>query len=130
MWRRKHGKAGVKVDAATFRNHCRQYAQSQVNGQREDFKRLGVIGDWDNPYLTMNFKFEADEIRALGKIVANGHLQKGFKPVHWCLDCASALAEAEVEYHDKTSPAIDVAFAAVDRADVLKRFGVGCKSAR
>ncbi|MDB6061669.1 MAG: ileS [Verrucomicrobiaceae bacterium] len=120
---KKIGKAGVKVDAATFRDHCRQYAQTQVNGQREDFKRLGIVGDWDNPYLTMNFKFEADEIRALGKIVANGHLLKGFKPVHWCLDCASALAEAEVEYQDKTSPAIDVAFAAVDRADVLKRFG-------
>jgi isoleucyl-tRNA synthetase len=120
---KKVGKAGVKVDAATFRDHCRHYAQSQVNGQREDFKRLGILGDWDNPYLTMNFQFEADEIRALGKIVANGHLQKGFKPVHWCLDCASALAEAEVEYQDKTSPAIDVAFAAVDRADVLQRFG-------
>ena len=127
---KKHGKAGAKVDAPTFRNFCRQYAQQQVNGQREDFKRMGVIGDWDShqgnngPYLTMNFQFEADEIRALGKIAANGHLQKGFKPVHWCLDCASALAEAEVEYKDKTSPAIDVAFTAVDRADVLKRFGI------
>ena len=121
---KKHGKAGAKIDAATFRNFCRQYAQQQVNGQREDFKRLGIVGDWDVPYLTMNFKFEADEIRALGKIAANGHLQKGFKPVHWCLDCASALAEAEVEYQDKTSPAIDVAFAALDRADLLKRFGV------
>jgi len=121
---KKHGKAGAKIDAATFRNFCRQYAQQQVNGQREDFKRLGILGDWDTPYLTMNFQFEADEIRALGKIAANGYLQKGFKPVHWCLDCASALAEAEVEYKDKTSPAIDVAFAAVDRTDVLQRFGV------
>ena len=120
---KKHGKAGVKVDAPAFRNFCRQYAQQQVNGQREDFKRMGVVGDWSDPYLTMNFKFEADEIRALGKIAANNHLQKGFKPVHWCLDCASALAEAEVEYKDKTSPAIDVAFAAADRADVLQRFG-------
>ncbi len=120
---KKFGKPGVKVDAATFRAHCREYAQSQVNGQREDFKRLGIIGAWDEPYLTMNFQFEADEIRALGKIAANGHLHKGFKPVHWCLDCASALAEAEVEYQDKTSPAIDVAFAAVDRADLLQRFG-------
>ena len=126
---KKHGKAGVKVEPGQFRNFCRQYAQQQVNGQREDFKRMGVVGDWDchqqddGPYLTMNFKFEADEIRALGKIAANNHLQKGFKPVHWCLDCASALAEAEVEYKDKTSPAIDVAFAVADRADVLKRFG-------
>jgi isoleucyl-tRNA synthetase len=120
---KKHGKPGVKVDAATFRKHCRDYAQSQVNGPREDFKRLGIVGAWDQPYLTMNFRFEADEIRALGKIAANGHLHKGFKPVHWCLDCASALAEAEVEYQDKTSPAIDVAFAAVDRAALLKAFG-------
>ena len=126
---KKHGKAGAKVDAPAFRNFCREYARQQVDGQREDFKRMGVVGDWDRhqqddgPYLTMNFQFEADEIRALGKIAANGHLQKGFKPVHWCLDCASALAEAEVEYQDKTSPAIDVAFAVVDRVDVLKRFG-------
>jgi isoleucyl-tRNA synthetase len=119
---KKVGKPGVKVDANTFRNHCRQYAQSQVNNQREDFKRLGVVGDWEKPYLTMNFVTEANIIRALGRIVENGHLHKGFKPVHWCLDCGSALAEAEVEYKDKTSPAIDVAFAAVDRADVLKRF--------
>lgn len=119
---KKVGKAGVKVDANTFRNHCRQYAQSQVNGQREDFKRLGVIGDWDKPYLTMDFVTEANIIRALGKVADNGHLLKGFKPVHWCLDCGSALAEAEVEYQDKTSPAIDVAFAAVNGVDVLQRF--------
>jgi len=119
---KKFGKPGVKIDAAAFRTHCRDYALAQVNGQREDFKRLGIVGAWDKPYLTMNFKFEADEIRALGKIAANGHLHKGFKPVHWCLDCASALAEAEVEYQDKTSPAIDVAFAAVDRAALLQRF--------
>ncbi|MET0379804.1 MAG: isoleucine--tRNA ligase [Spongiibacteraceae bacterium] len=119
---KKFGKPGVKVDANTFRQHCRHYAQQQVNGQREDFKRLGVFGDWDKPYLTMDFATEANIIRALGKIVANGHLHKGYKPVHWCLECGSALAEAEVEYKDKTSPAIDVAFAAVDRADVLQRF--------
>ena len=118
---KKVGKAGVKVDANTFRNLCREYAQKQVDGQRADFKRLGVVGDWDNPYLTMNFRTEADIIRALGKIAANGHLHKGFKPVHWCLDCASSLAEAEVEYKDKTSPAIDVAFAVVDRDDFFKR---------
>lgn len=120
---KKVGKAGVKIDAAAFRQHCRQYAQRQVDGQREDFKRLGVIGDWDNPYLTMDFRFEADIIRSLGRIAANGHLHKGFKPVHWCLDCGSALAEAEVEYKDKTSPAIDVAFTAVDRAELLLRMG-------
>ncbi|MBI5040681.1 MAG: isoleucine--tRNA ligase, partial [Gammaproteobacteria bacterium] len=86
-----------------------------------DFIRLGVSGDWEHPYLTMDFKFEADIIRALGKIAANGHLTKGFKPVHWCTDCGSALAEAEVEYEDKTSPAIDVRFAVLDDAALLAR---------
>ena len=111
---KKVGKAGVKVDAKTFRDKCRDYAQKQVNGQREDFKRLGVLGDWDEPYLTMDYKVEANIVRSLGKIIENGHLHKGSKPVHWCLDCSSALAEAEVEYQDKTSPAIDVAFKAID----------------
>ncbi len=120
---KKVGKAGHKVDAATFRHKCREYATKQVNGQRRDFQRLGVLGEWDQPYLTMDYRFEADIIRALGKITANGHLHKGFKPVHWCMDCGSALAEAEVEYKDKTSPAIDVAFAAADRADFLSRCG-------
>ena len=107
---KKVGKPGVKVDAKTFRLKCREYAQKQVDGQKKDFKRLGVLGDWDNPYQTMHYNFEADTVRSLGKIVKNGHMQKGFKPVHWCLDCASALAEAEVEYQDKKSPAIDVRY--------------------
>ena len=119
---KKIGKAGVKVDARSFRNHCRDYAQSQVNEQREDFQRLGVLGDWHNPYLTMDYKFEADTVRSLGRIIANGHLHKGSKPVHWCLDCGSALAEAEVEYYDKTSSAIDVAFRAVDKDIFFKQF--------
>ncbi len=113
---KKVGKPGVKISAADFRQKCRDYAGRQVDAQREDFVRMGVIGDWDNPYLTMNFRFEADIVRSLGRIVDNGHLHKGFKPVHWCIDCGSALAEAEVEYQDKTSPAIDVAFTAVDSA--------------
>ena len=92
--------------------------------QREDFIRLGVFGDWANPYLTMDFAFEADIVRALGRIVANGHLEKGSKPVHWCMDCGSALAEAEVEYHDKTSPAVDVRFRAVDPVALARAFGV------
>ena len=121
---KKVGKAGVKVDASVFRKKCREYAQKQVDGQRKDFVRLGVLGEWDNPYLTMNFNNEADIIRALGKIADNGHLQKGFKPVHWCMDCGSALAEAEVEYKDKQSPAIDVAFEFVERATVLNALGV------
>ena len=113
---KKVGKPGQKVDAKTFRDKCREYAQTQVNGQRHDFIRLGVLGDWDNPYLTMNYDVEANIVRTLGKIIDKGHLHKGSKPVHWCLDCGSALAEAEVEYEDKTSPAIDVAFKAVDAA--------------
>ena len=115
---KKHGKPGKKLTAAQFREKCREYAAKQVEGQKVDFKRLGVFGDWANPYLTMNYQFEANQLRALGKIIANGHLHKGFKPVHWCTDCGSALAEAEVEYKDKTSPAIDVAFEVVD-ADAL-----------
>ncbi len=90
---KKVGKAGVKVSAAEFRKACRSYAGKQVDGQRKDFKRIGVIGDWNHPYLTMDFKFEADIIRALGRIIDNGHLHKGSKPVHWCVDCGSALAE-------------------------------------
>jgi len=107
---KKVGKAGVKVDAKTFRQACRDYAAVQIAKQREDFVRLGVLGDWEQPYLTMDFRFEANIVRALGRLIANGHLHKGSKPVHWCTDCGSALAEAEVEYEDKTSPAIDVRF--------------------
>ena len=127
MVEKKVGKAGDKVDAATFRQKCREYASKQVDGQREDFKRLGVLGDWDNPYLTMNPAFEANIVRSLGKIIDKGHLHKGSKPVHWCLDCGSALAEAEVEYQDKESPAIDVMFKAVDEAAFLQAAGIDAK---
>ncbi|KAA3627670.1 MAG: isoleucine--tRNA ligase [Proteobacteria bacterium] len=113
------GKAGDKVDAKTFRKACRDYAATQIDKQRADFKRLGVMGDWEHPYLTMSFKNEADIIRALGRIIANGHLLRGAKPVHWCADCGSALAEAEVEYEEKTSPAIDVRFRVVDEAEFV-----------
>lgn len=113
---KKKGKPGNKITAAEFRAACRIYAQKQVDGQREDFKRLGVLAEWDNPYLTMDFSFEADIIRTLNEIVKQGHLHKGVKPVHWCVDCGSALAEAEVEYEDKMSPAIDVRFIVVDNA--------------
>ncbi|MEE8058933.1 MAG: isoleucine--tRNA ligase [Pseudomonadales bacterium] len=121
---KKVGRAGVKVEPSVFRTKCRDYAQKQVDGQKADFIRLGVLGEWDNPYLTMSFQNEADIIRSLGKIADNGHLQKGFKPVHWCMDCGSALAEAEVEYKDKISPSIDVTFEAVDRAAVLTACGI------
>ena len=112
---KKVGKPGVKVTPAEFRQKCRDYAGTQVDKQRTDFMRMGVFGDWSDPYLTMDYRFEANIVRTLGRIVDNGHLQKGFKPVHWCTDCGSALAEAEVEYQDKTSPAIDVAYVALDQ---------------
>jgi isoleucyl-tRNA synthetase len=117
---KKVGKPGHKVTAKEFRQHCRDYARTQIDRQRDAFKRLGILGDWENPYLTMEFAQEAGNIRTLGKIAANGHLYKGYKPVNWCLDCGSALAEAEVEYEDKNSDAIDVAFP-VTRADILAR---------
>lgn len=120
---KKIGKAGVKVDHKTFRQKCREYARRQVDGQMKDFVRLGVLGDWDNPYLTMDKKFEANIIRALGKIVENGHLVKGYKPVYWSVVGASALAEAEVEYQDKTSFSIDVAFPVVDEAAFVSAMG-------
>ncbi|WP_105167733.1 isoleucine--tRNA ligase [Pseudoalteromonas sp. T1lg23B] len=121
---KKVGKPGQKVTAAEFREKCREYAAKQVEGQKTDFKRLGVLGDWDKPYLTMNFDFEANAIRVLGRIINNGHLHKGAKPVHWCTDCGSALAEAEVEYQDKQSPAIDVRFDFVDQQAVVSAFNL------
>ena len=121
---KKHGKVGRKLDAAAFREKCRAYAAEQVARQRRDFERLGVLADWDQPYLTMHPAFEAEQLRALGDIVANGHVVRGFKPVHWCLDCASSLAEAEVEYADKRSTSVDVRFPAADAAAVAAAFGV------
>lgn len=118
---KQHGKPGHKISAAEFRVACREYAHKQVEKQRTDFKRLGVLGDWEQPYLTMDFGFEANIIRSLGRIIANGHLQKGEKPVHWCIDCGSALAEAEVEYADKQSIAIDVRFSVIDPANLELR---------
>ena len=115
---------GKNILAAKFRELCRDYAASQVERQKADFIRLGVLGDWDHPYLTMDYRFEADIIRELGKIQQNGHLYLGAKPVHWCVDCGSALAEAEVEYEDKTSPAIDVAFPVADSANLAQRLGM------
>ena len=117
------GKPGDKIDAAQFREECRKYAKRQIAAQMVDFKRLGVLGDWDHPYLTMNFDTEANIIRALGKVIENGHFVLGYKPVYWCMDCQSALAEAEVEYYDVTSDAIYVRFLAQDQDAVLKAFG-------
>lgn len=118
------GKEVKSMEPRAFRQACREYAQSQVEVQRADFIRLGVMADWRRPYLTMQPEFEAEQLRAFAQILRNGHVYKGAKPVHWCLDCRSALAEAEVEYEDKTSPAIDVRFAVRDVADLAKRFNV------
>jgi isoleucyl-tRNA synthetase len=116
-----HGKA---IEPAKFRELCREYAAVQIERQKADFIRLGVLGDWDKPYRTMDFQFEAEQLRVLGQIQQAGYLYQGAKPVHWCVDCGSALAEAEVEYEDKTSPAIDVGFTVADRADLAKRFDI------
>jgi len=118
---KKVGKPGVKVDHKTFRQACRDFAARQVERQRKDFERLGVLGAWEAPYLTMDPAFEADTIRALGRIIENGHLQRGEKPVYWSVGGASALAEAEVEYHDKQSQAIDVRFVAVEQEAFARR---------
>jgi isoleucyl-tRNA synthetase len=118
---KKHGKA---IPPAQFRELCREYAAQQIEKQKKDFIRLGIQGDWDHPYLTMDFRAEADIIRSLGKIFERGYLYQGRKPVNWCLDCQSALAEAEVEYEDKVSPAIDVGFEVKDKLAVGKAFGV------
>ncbi|ODS64788.1 MAG: isoleucine--tRNA ligase [Arenimonas sp. SCN 70-307] len=120
---KKHGKVGQKLDAAQFRAKCREYAAEQIAGQSKDFQRLGVLGDWDNPYRSMDFSFEADMLRALAKIVERGHLTRGVKPVHWCFDCGSALAEAEIEYADKVSPQVDVAYDAYEPRAVAAKFG-------
>jgi isoleucyl-tRNA synthetase len=117
------GKAGVKVDYKTFRQACRDYATKQIAGQKADFIRLGIMGEWDKPYLTMDPKVEAGIVRALGKIVAKGHLVRGYKPVYWSVVGQSALAEAEVEYQDKTSTQIDVRFTLVDQPKALSVFG-------
>ncbi|SMF43334.1 Isoleucyl-tRNA synthetase [Alteromonadaceae bacterium Bs31] len=120
---KKIGKAGVKVDYASFRKKCREYASKQVEGQKKDFIRLGVFAEWEKPYVTMDYKTEADIVRALGKIIENGHLVRGFKPVYWSVVGGSALAEAEVEYQDKTSFSIDVKFKVIDQADLASRMG-------
>jgi isoleucyl-tRNA synthetase len=107
---KKEGRPGQKLDVKAFRAACRAFAEEQIQGQRTDFKRLGVLGDWDHPYRTMDPKYEAQQLRAFGRVLQNGHVYRGAKPVHWCLNCRSALAEAEVEYEENTSPAVDVGF--------------------
>jgi isoleucyl-tRNA synthetase len=121
---KKVGRVGAKISAKDFRAACRKFAQEQVELQRAEFKRFGVLGDWNRPYLTMDPRFEAQQLRALGHIIRNGHLYKGAKPVYWCLDCRSSLAEAEVEYEDKVSSAVDVEFRVVDPSEFARRVGL------
>tara|TARA_B100002003_G_C14148531_1_gene552341 strand:+ start:532 stop:3357 length:2826 start_codon:yes stop_codon:yes gene_type:complete len=118
---KKLGRTAYREDPKAFRTACREFATAQIEHQREDFIRLGVIGDWKDPYLTMDFKTEANTLRALARIVTNGHLRHGMMPVYWCSDCGSALAEAEVEYIDKRSPSVDVRFAVVDEEQFLSK---------
>ena len=119
---KKLGKAGHKVDARTFRNACREYAARQVESQKKDFIRLGVLGDWSRPYLTMDFSTEANIIRCLARMIDAGHMIRGYKPVYWCTDCGSALAEAEVEYENRTSSQVDVCFLVEDSQQVAALF--------
>ncbi len=121
---KKLGRETYRQNPAEFRKACRKFAGEQIEIQRKGFIRMGVIGDWFNPYLTMNFKTEAHTVRALGRIYENGHMMHDLMTVYWCADCASALAEAEVEYFDKESTTVDVRMAAAEREAVLEAFNV------
>lgn len=121
---KKKGKPGHKISAKQFRQACRDYAKTQIAKQKEQFQRLGIFAEWNNPYLTMNYKFEANVVRSLASVLQNGYIKRGVKPVYWCLNCASALAEAEVEYHDKASRAIDVKFMVTEPDKLAKAFAV------
>ena len=118
---KKHGK---NLPAGETQRLCRAYATEQIARQKLDFQRLGVLGDWDNPYLTMAYRNEADEIRGLGMLLGKGYIFRGLKPVNWCFDCGSALAEAEVEYEDRKDPAIDVGFAFAEPEKIANAFGL------
>ncbi len=118
---KKHGK---NLPAGKTQRLCRAYATEQIETQKQDFQRLGVLGDWDHPYLTMAYRNEADEIRGLAQLLAKGYIYRGLKPVNWCFDCRSALAEAEVEYEDRKDPAIDVGFAFAEQEKLAKAFNL------
>ena len=107
-------KYGKNLPAEETQRLCRAFATEQIERQKKDFQRLGVLGDWEHPYLTMAYGNEADEIRVLGAILEKGFVYRGLKPVNWCFDCGSALAEAEVEYEERKDPAVDVAFPLLD----------------
>ena len=124
------GKIGDQFKSASeFRNACREYAATQIERQKLDFQRLGILGDWDHPYLTMDYKIEADIVRSLGRIIENGHFHQGAKPVYWCMDCESALAEAEVEYQDRKTWTVDVAFPIENTEQIENVFAVSSEVA-
>jgi len=116
---KKHGKG---LSAEETQRLCRAFAQEQIERQRKDFERLGVLGDWEHPYLTMAFGNEADEIRVLGRLLEKGYVYRGLKPVNWCFDCGSALAEAEVEYEDRKDPAVDAGFPFLEKEKIAQAF--------
>src|SRR6187399_228728 len=115
---------GKTLSVEEVQRKSRAYAAEQIERQKKDFIRLGVLGEWDNPYKTMDFKNEADEIRALGKLIEKGYVYRGLKPVNWCFDCGSALAEAEVEYMDRKDVAVDVGFEFAESAKIAAAFGL------
>ncbi|MGE4658070.1 MAG: isoleucine--tRNA ligase, partial [Gammaproteobacteria bacterium] len=121
---RKHGGVGTKLNAPEFRKACRDFAAVQIDRQRADLKRLGILADWDNPYLTMDARYEAEQLRAFARLFSEGNVFRGLKPVHWCTECRSALAEAEVEYEDKYSATVDVRFEALAKEAFLERVGL------
>src|SRR5712671_3292240 len=115
---------GKNISVEKTQSLARAYATEQIERQKKDFQRLGVLGDWEHAYTTMAFKSEADEIRTLGALLAKGYIYRGLKPVNWCFDCRSALAEAEVEYEDRKDPAVDVGFAFAEPEKLAKAFGL------
>ncbi len=115
---------GKNLPTAEVLQKARAYALEQIDRQRAGFIRLGVLGEWDNPYMTMAYSNEADELRALGTLLEKGYVYRGLKPVNWCFDCGSALAEAEVEYQDKSDPAIDVGFPFAEPEKIAAAFGL------
>ncbi|WP_290870949.1 isoleucine--tRNA ligase [Aquabacterium sp.] len=115
---------GRKLSRDEVQAKARAYAAEQIDGQRTDFKRLGVLADWAHPYRTMDFGNEANEVRALKKIMERGYVYRGLKPVYWCFDCGSSLAEFEIEYADKKSSTLDVAFLSADPARLAAAFGL------
>ncbi|NDF78795.1 MAG: isoleucine--tRNA ligase, partial [Betaproteobacteria bacterium] len=115
---------GRKLSRDDMQAKSRAFATEQIDQQRDDFKRLGVLGDWERPYRTMDFANEAGEIRAFKRVIERGFVYRGLKPVYWCFDCGSSLAEFEIEYADKKSDTLDVAFEAADNAALAKAFGL------